>query len=378
MKIQRISNNILYNKTIPKNKVSQNNKFNRKNVSFAGTSTLPSKIITLDSVAEKPKIILQNAIQPAFISDETLNNLLKENDFKKNMKGEYYRPLTLAQKLYIHLNFKDKYKEIKNVFKPINELKYDCLKVFLAKGNNMELSKTKFMQIYGAFSTIYENGTYGKLNLLTEKKPESLQLVQNIGLNPPTNSKVLDSIKNYKGLHYFSINNTLRGIRQSYRNDINEEIQTLSEYIDKNPIKKPLTLYRGEGLDILSEVKMKNGKTVNLAKMMMNAKTPEQVNKVREFIMDNEITAHQPSFMSTSFDKHIANAFAASSYEFNQDSNTILWELKTTENTKGILLDTIKSDVSEEEVLLQKGSSIKITDAHYCNGFWKLNGEVSN
>ena len=100
----------------------------------------------------------------------------------------------------------------------------------------------------------------------------------------------------------------------------------------------------------------------------LSSKNENEINKVKEFIQNNELTTIQPSFMSTS------------SIEKMSYIDNIMWEFEAEKNAKGIYLEGLNTgNVSSRlsEVLLQKGTKIKIIDAEIVDNKWKVRAKIS-
>ena len=116
---------------------------------------------------------------------------------------------------------------------------------------------------------------------------------------------------------------------------------------------------------------------------MMEAANGDQskINKIREFVLDNSLEAHEKGFMSTTMDKNIALDFASPKPSDVKKTPKMLWILDTKPNTKGAYLDPLNLEGKcsfEKEILLQKDTDIKIKDMAFKDGIWLVKGEVSN
>ena len=157
--------------------------------------------------------------------------------------------------------------------------------------------------------------------------------------------------------------------------EVERFINKVSNYIDTQKIDEGTTLYRGERFYVLDNVKLSDGKTVNLAEMMKNAvesKNHDEIKKVEKYIKDSNITATQPAFMSATINNN--NDF--------ERKDWIYWTLTTEKNTKGVYLENLNTSFYsfQDEVLLQKDSKIQIQDAKYDSNknIWYLRGKISN
>ena len=194
--------------------------------------------------------------------------------------------------------------------------------------------------------------------------------------------KTLKAFHQYKGKVYEegvakTAQSYLRGNSPESKNDKNVQdfINTISSYIDTQKVPEGSKIYRGERFYVLDNVKLQDGKDFNLTELMKKAsesKNYNDIQNVKEFIKNQQPTATQPAFMSASL---------TSEGEFNR-KGWIFWELDVEPDTKGVYLDGMNTSfyTFQQELLLQKGSKIKIEDANYDSSrdVWYLKGKVSN
>lgn len=200
-------------------------------------------------------------------------------------------------------------------------------------------------------------------------------------MNMP-DEKTIKAFNQYKGKVYEeglakTTQMYLRGNSPESKNDKNVQdfIKNISSYIDTQKVPEGSKIYRGERFYVLDNVKLQDGKDFNLTELMKKAaesKKPEDMQKVKDLIKDKKPTATQPAFMSASL---------TSEGEFER-KGWIFWELEVEPNTKGVYLDGINTSfyTFQQELLLQKGSKIKIEDATYdaSRDIWHMKGKVSN
>ncbi|MBR1753223.1 hypothetical protein IJ732_00150 [bacterium] len=333
------------------------------------------------------KIFVSNVVSKSTdnkISTEEFENLLTENNFKKNKKGGFKKKFSAKEfkdvmKPYGIRNYDYGLDLYEKMCQPLKQQEQENLKDFLEKGNNKEYSKNNFNKLFMMFSFLTKGKDYKEVKKVLDYNQKCVQVFQNYASNPP-NPSSYDALKSYKGNGFAYINDELRSTEPSfalYRFFINNKIRNISSFIDTQVIKEPISLYRGENITYsLADVKTSDGKTINLAKKMFDAANScenEEIDKLREFVLDNELSAIQPGFLSTSLSRNTASAF---SFSAPRDKGCI-FEFKTAPNTKGAFAD-ISPGLDEYEVLLQKGSKIKINDMFYDHGTWIIQAEVSN
>lgn len=352
----------------------------KKNVSFGGSIATKA---TNSGGIEKFLSALGSVFQADVdISLPQLKKLFADNNFKMNKNGHFYKKLSSIELNNIDKRFGDKSEMVKDFFAPVPVEIQNQFKDFLSIGNNSKLAKTNFEEMYILFSSMNESmKSYDKTIKFFKEKPQYAQFIQNLAINPVKTSGTFDAISKYKYKGDALINGALRGQSKSTP-EINKQINAISSFIDTQKIKTPARLYRGEGIERLSNVKLKNGKTVNLAEMMASARGDQnKINKIREFVLDNSLEATEKGFMSTTMDKSIALDFASPKPSDTGRVPKMVWILDTKPNTKGAYLDPLNLGGKasfEKEVLLQRDSNIKIKDINFKDGLWYVKGEVSN
>ena len=310
---------------------------------------------------------------------------LEENGFSKNIFGDYSKSFSKSEydNLQNRLGYDSRIIR-EYYYNPMTKLDLSCLKDFieLGKEQGKKLFKEKFNDMFIAFNTVSKIFDYKTLRNCIMKNNSYYDLIKNIVENP-VDKDILYSFDRYKNNMYTNINDALREKTRNkdYKIDsvVQNHIDNISNYIDTQNIKKPITVYRVEGLSILNHPLNQNGEKVNLANMIKEAtqsKKDEDIQKVREFVLNNELTATQSGFLSTSINKKISKQF------LEKSENNILWHLKTKPNTKGVFIEGINYSLGnyENEVLMQKNSQITIKDLKYNKKehYWDIFGEISN
>lgn len=314
---------------------------------------------------------------------KNLGKILLDHGFIKNKKGSFKKDLSDTQRENLKSQYGENAEYVEKIYDKKNtDVDLACFKDFLELGKekSQKLFKTNFDDLFLIFSTLKGTSNYKKFRNNLEQNPSNFGLIENVINNEP-NTETIASINNYKKFNYYDINNGCRKLAKNpdafVTDDVIKDIKNISAYIDTQNIKEPVKVYRCEGLSVLDNVKLQNGETVDLAQMLQNARSKSAKQKVREFILDNELTAVQEGFLSASLD----DTKSKESYFYHK--NGIKWNLTSKPNTKGLFVEAVNSqrfNAYENEVLFQKGSNITIKDIHYNKQLklWEIDGEISN
>ena len=320
-------------------------------------------------------------IQPEITIKGIENNLIK-NGYKKDEQGNLKKTLTEEQIKnledkwgYPHKNY---VKLTEQPLKPadLQEFK-DFVDIGKEKGKN--LYKNNFNNLFTAFLIMRNNRMINQFreNCITNKdyykyleNAVNTDVMENLGVVSDYKADCSSALNTYLRLQ---ANDTFYKMDDTSKRDINR----LSDFISTQTVPESIKLYRGEGYEVLNNVQLDSGKTINLGQMMKEAATfndENLINEIKELVLDNEITAIQPGFMSLSLNKDTSEAFSV---------NRISWELTPEKDTKGAYVDSLNIVglfATENEVLLQKNSKITIDSIDYDNEkcIWRLKGRVSN
>lgn len=158
------------------------------------------------------------------------------------------------------------------------------------------------------------------------------------------------AIMNYKSVGFKELNRSI--INGSLTPQQQQFSDTISQMIDKHIIRKPMKLYRGEGLGILKKVTASDGETLDLGKILGQARKEGNLDETVKKLLDKNLGVKQDAFMSTSLSDRFWGR------------NSLNWELDLEPGSKGVFLETlpIAEGGREFEVLMQKGSKMKIQD----------------
>lgn len=333
----------------------------------------------LMSVGTASAIAATTLVNKPEITEQTIIKKLENYGYEQNENGVYKlkNPPKELAKFYSDLHGQGSDIYLDNVTYMTKE-HIAQLKDFL--NINPKLGKKMFYEHFDNLMEVFNNLKFNnKLTFIKDEK--NYKMVTNTILNMPDTETKFD-LNNYKGKVYEqgiakNVQNHLRNlpVDESVKPEAERFINKVSKYIDTQKIDDGTTLYRGERFYVLENVKLADGKTVNLAEMMKNAansKNFEEIKKVENYIKDNGISATQPAFMSASLNDN--NDF--------ERKDWIYWTLTTDKNTKGVYLESLNTSfyTFQDEVLLQKGSNIAIQDAKYDSdkNIWYLTGKISN
>ncbi|MBR1754648.1 hypothetical protein IJ732_07425 [bacterium] len=338
---------------------------------------------TMMSAAAASAIAAATMVRPKTkeVSVQDIENKLLENNYiKDNLDDCFVRTLSKKEEKEIDEQFGNLANSYKNLIaKPIYYEDIEEMRDFinLNKKNSQNIINNNFKNFLTLYLILESQKNRIDYHELCEENKNYLSLINNI-----VNNKLdVDNIQNCYSYKIDTSSNWNYSLRQKAENNIEipdylePKINKMVSYIDTQNIEKPIKLYRGEGFQVLNNIKLQNGETVNLGNLMRDTgDNPENESKVKEILLDNEISAVQHGFLSTSMDKSLAKRFAR---------NHILWEFTTEPNTKGLYIEGVNLNgifSDEKEVLLQKDSKITIQSADYdgSKNSWYIKAKVSN
>lgn len=281
----------------------------------------------------------------------------------------------------------------KNVLhKPLADEDLFEIQAFIETGKETgkKVFDNNFESLFTTYAVLKNNKSLYEFMVRCNLNPDTFKLVENIA-NTPLDKKTFNSLSKYKGKAYVGLGQKMQeDLRNQAANDkykiggrVQNCINNISSYIGGQTIPESIKLYRGEGCHTsLTKVKTADGETVNLGHMMFLASKynePEKKAKVKEFILDNKITLKIPTFMSTSLDENVADGFAS---QYSEEDK-VIWEFTLKPNTKGSFIESLYANArfeNQNEVLLQKDSTIEIKEADYDEKLkaWIIKASVSN
>jgi hypothetical protein len=326
--------------------------------------------------------MVNSAKEKKEISDEHFNNLLKRNNIKKIDNDNYVKDYNNDETNEI-LNSQDWQKSSKNLlFTKISKDEITEFKNFLnlSNGKAIKFIDNNFDNLLVAFLNLKRSNLFEKHKELVNKNEGYQDIVINSAIIPMS-TKENKALIDYKDEIYRYINNYLRNGSLHFLYDVKGKSDLIKNCLDKHIVETPINVFRCESSRILEKVK-KGEDIVNLRATLIkiqdmndSKERKEAIKELQEFILDNEIKAQSPCFMSTSLNSDIKNLFGG--------KNRIMWELEIPKGTKGIYLEPINNNHNlsrENEFLLQKDSSIvlKFIDFDEERKEWNIKGKVLN
>lgn len=318
------------------------------------------------SVETAAAIFAASMVKPA-ITKKDIEDKLLQHGFEKLENDEYKKDISAEKEEELRGKMSFFVKNYKKYFdKPLQQYTIEWFRDFLNIDSNVghKLLDKNFDNTLLTFLILGNNCRLKTFETKCEEDKNYFGLIENIAKSDMENN--LYSFAAYKMDSDSAMNMELRKKAKNPDYEIQaylkKDIDNISNYIDKQIIKNPIKLYRSEGYEILDNVQTDDGKVVNLSEMMLKAKEnddAEIVNQIREFVLDNKVTAIQDGFMSTSISKERGTDFF---------KNGIAWEITTAPNTKGVFVEGLNISAmypSEDEVLLQKGTKLLINDIQY-------------
>ena len=248
---------------------------------FSSVINLAAKIFSINKKQTNPEII------------ET-EELLLNHGFKKQKNGNLKKNFTLKEKNELKETLGRFYLDTKLILdKPLDKKKVEAFKNFIEinKEESKKLIEKNFNKLFTVFSVLSSNYNLVKFQIRSNENKNYFEFIKNF-VNSTITPNELKSFYRYKNTGYIGINKVLRSGAKN-NEWINNDIKTISKYLDTQILPENVKLYRGESAKFLNKLKLENGETVKLGDMIADAsrsKKPEDIEKVKEFILDNEIT----------------------------------------------------------------------------------------
>ena len=281
--------------------------------------------------------------------------LLKE--MKRIKRGLFFHSLTSIKdfKTWLHSA---------NLSKRLSEGDYKEITEF------MNLHKGKYIDIWKGYSKVDDTANIHKLALFVRSisRIDKLRFYKNLPekdwemcidgiINRP--KQVIRPLMEYK-FDSRAINN---GITKGTSSPtIKEYIERIENFLETQKIKYEVKAYRGEGkFSILDCIKLDNNITLQnkieeFTEGIESGKySLEQINEfIDKYLLRKNIP--QSRFLSTAIEKEAGDRYA----------KKILWYLDIPKGTKGSMIECYNVErASEAELLLQRGSNLRIDDARY-------------
>lgn len=374
-------------------KVSFNNSqiYHVKNLKPKAVSSPIKKAVVGSSLVGAACLAGQAAVlmSKSKLSDNEFNSLLKKNNYVKTENNEYKKEFTDAEKSEIwkardgHLNHKSML-----IQKPVTKEEMDGFKEFLELSNGKALKYTDkyFDNLMVGYLNLKRGKIFDKYKENAQKNSGYHDLVLNVATKP---FNIVDSnyLMDYKMNGYKDLNQFMRLFEtkevSSIPEDITKKINVISNYIDTQTVETPFKVYRFESLDVLKNVRKSDGSTFDFKAMIDGLdfyKTPQDrekyIQKIKEFVLDNEIVAHYPAFVSTTVDKNMFEGTVLGTHNLR-------WEIDVPKGTKGVYLEPLNNNnilSKENEFLIQKNTDVVINSIDYDEKEkeWKISGKILN
>jgi hypothetical protein len=349
-----------------------------KNVQVSSKNVSVPIAASFMSAAAASSIIAASNIKRNDITVENIEKRLITSGFSKDENGNLRKTFSdnekeqLKEKFgFVHKNY------IKLLETPITKEDLNNFKKFIHLGGEegKKLYSSNLSNLFLVYRIMDNSCMIPKFEQHCQENKSNYDFIKNIVKGNLVNS--LETVSQYKSDCASDINNTLRNLNVSKSPSVKKTIDNLSSFLSTQTVPEDIKLYRGEGYEVLNMVKVNDTKYIDLGQMMKEAAIYEDdalINEVRELILDNDIEAVQPGFTSTSLSKKRTEIFS---------NNRLVWEFTPEPNTKGSYVDAINLInfyASEDEVLLQKNSKIKIKDAEYDKEkmVWNIKATISN
>lgn len=244
-----------------------------------------------------------------------------------------------------------------------------------------------FNKLLNTFLLLKDNRGFNELNNIFNKNKPTMKVIDNL-VSGNFSPETIKTVKNWKKSWTGALaQDKLRNmsIPEHREVEVGNFIKKLSSCLDKQSLPEKMTLYRLEGKDVLENIRVGNNKKLDLARILTKAENSQNFNvaekKIREFVLDHEITGVQKGFMSTTLDKSFAEGFD-NKIASQKNNQNILWTFTTTKGVKGMFIEGLIPQNSlefEQEILVQKGSTFKIEDIKYNKRLkmWEISAKLS-
>lgn len=272
--------------------------------------------------------------------------------------------------------------------KPVTKEEMDGFKEFLelANGKALKYTDKHFDNLMVGYLNLSRGKIFDKYKENVKKNSGYHDLVLNVATKP---FNIVDSnyLMDYKMNGYKDLNQFMRLFEtkevQSIPEDITRKINVISSYLDTQTVETPFKVFRSESLNVLKNVKKSDGSTFDLKAMIEGLdfyKTPQDrekyIQKIKEFVLDNEIVAHYPAFVSTTVDEKMFEGTVPGEHNLR-------WEIDVPKGTKGVYLEPLNTNnilSKENEFLIQKNTDIVINSIDYDEKEkeWKISGKILN
>ena len=375
------------------NKVIMNHITNAKTLSHISELEL---IINADVKDEKVKSDMLDKIKerrtqieasqqsvPKQITMNQLQNLLTGTIYIKTQDGKYEIDKTKAE-------YKD---YIQAINTHCGDFSYNVISLLSPSINTQQLRNMVDMLNYnnGEFIDIFTKdiksfvifynavmNSFGMIGKKDEIAKKQWGALVNSFIHP-ANKDELAAVKYYKGSGYHNINGALTQQKQypgyTPSQYVQKQIDVLTSYIQTQEVPNDMTVFRGEGLQVLNSagnvtVNFEDGSSITkpLGDLLKEAMiySPEKRNELIDSLLDNDFVATQERFMSV-----------AAKNPFGGD---LQWKLTVPAGSHALYLEVPNVDhvnEDEKEFLLQRDSQIAFKGVSFANGKWTIHGTIN-
>lgn len=314
------------------------------------------------------------------ITSETTSDLLQKSCFVLDIDDNYYCNLPKGFEEVVESQYSPTVSEkiITSLKKPLTQNDVETITKLMnvCDGKYLDLFEENMLETVSFYRTLNSDpygdsvGTFFyNFDKYTDNQWDA---IMNTFKTKATGDQV-SAIASYKSSSH-EINNALSDklIDSDYviNAKTQSKIDSITSYIDTQAISEPITVYRGEGYEVLGSVDIDGEKLSDLMKEAADSGDIDKINALIDKVESNNYTATQERFMSTSL-------YQGASFE----DRPVIWELECPEGTKGACLEglNVKAVFNNEcEFLLQRDSKITITGISWDGSQWHLNGIINN
>ena len=147
------------------------------------------------------------------------------------------------------------------------------------------------------------------------------------------------------------------------------KIKELESVMDNVKTKRDMTVFRGEGYEVLDAYRLSNGELLGAAiDNAIKNKDQTKINEIMAEILGAEIV--QPHFMSTAYSKGEA-------LHFVKHGGGVLWSIDAPKGSKGLYIDPFNSvNGKESEILFNRNTKLLIKNAEVEDGLFRIDAEI--
>lgn len=143
----------------------------------------------------------------------------------------------------------------------------------------------------------------------------------------------------------------------------------LGTFLDTCRLKRDMTVYRGEGIEVLNQIMLENGELLGDAiNTAVKKKNFKRLDEITAEIIGSLII--QPHFMSSAYSKGNAR-------DFIKHEGGIIWQIDAPKGANAIYADPFNIEHGlETEILFNRKSSLLIKDAKFEDGIYNIYADL--